>query len=215
MLLSPESNREGVVVVRSQVHRQMSSAGHSRRQGDVASVWTVYRVCLADAATISQRLSVQRTLPTDTARSRVLVSVWNVYWQLWERQGWSQVDTLGTQLWMMIEIVSWEYILLKIMHSCRLDSDTDTWANDFIVLSDWVSELTRSGAIWRDTLQISTIHSTQRSQNWRCRFLFQSHIRKLSSTLTNSLKRRFSKIVDFTMCPSTLYLHLCCHTCGR
>lgn len=59
------TDREGMAVVRSQVHGSLRIPGYSRQQGSVPSVHTVRGGHVAGHAAVSVRISVQRTLPPD------------------------------------------------------------------------------------------------------------------------------------------------------
>jgi len=71
-----------VALLWSQVHRPVWLHRRHRREGNVAGVHAVRRLCLATDAAVPDSVPVQRALLTGSARPRLLVSVWHVRWQL-------------------------------------------------------------------------------------------------------------------------------------
>ena len=78
----PGIDREGVAVVRTQVHGQVRLPELRRPEGDVACLHPVPGGRVADDVPVPVRLPVQRALPAHPARSRVLVSVRHLHRQL-------------------------------------------------------------------------------------------------------------------------------------
>lgn len=76
------TNREGMAVVRSQVHGSLRIPGYSGQQGGVPGVHTVCGGHVAGHAAVSVCVPVQRTLPPDNSRPCLLLSVRNIYREL-------------------------------------------------------------------------------------------------------------------------------------
>lgn len=73
--------------VRSQVHASMRPFVREREQSErgLAHIHTVSRMCVADHATVSVCVRVQRAFAHTASRTCLLVSVWHVCGKLRER----------------------------------------------------------------------------------------------------------------------------------